>query len=182
MKITFILATIIFTFFSTSYAFAWSLFGPKSYEDCVINNMKGVSSDDAARAIRNACRKKFPPVEKKVLILPESELPRIESSIEDFRYPITSKSGKSTGSIEYLYKTNGYAIKVYNGTDKYTISEIMLELDIEGKGIRQFVAKADSQPFERGLSPHSSGVFRVNPQDLIVSSEHRIVGAKGFSD
>jgi hypothetical protein len=33
--------------------------GPSTYEECILENMKGVSSDIAARAIHGACRKKF---------------------------------------------------------------------------------------------------------------------------
>jgi hypothetical protein len=40
------------------------LFGPNNYEECILENMKGVTSDQAAHAIRNACREKFP-LEKK---------------------------------------------------------------------------------------------------------------------
>ena len=44
----------------TNTANAWSPFGPANFEDCILANMKGVSSDSAASAIRSACRKKFP--------------------------------------------------------------------------------------------------------------------------
>lgn len=36
------------------------LFGPATFEDCILENMKGVTSDFAARAIQSACREKFP--------------------------------------------------------------------------------------------------------------------------
>lgn len=36
------------------------LFGPSSYEDCILENMRGVSSDRAATNIARACRTKFP--------------------------------------------------------------------------------------------------------------------------
>ena len=35
-------------------------FGPSTYEECVLENMKGVSSNAAALAIADACRAKFP--------------------------------------------------------------------------------------------------------------------------
>jgi hypothetical protein len=34
--------------------------GQQNYEDCILNNMKGVQSDIAAQAILDACRSKFP--------------------------------------------------------------------------------------------------------------------------
>lgn len=35
-------------------------FGPSNYDECIMVNMKGVSSDIAAKAVRRACRNKFP--------------------------------------------------------------------------------------------------------------------------
>jgi len=32
-----------------------------TYEDCILENMKGVESDAAALLIQRACRSKFPP-------------------------------------------------------------------------------------------------------------------------
>ena len=33
---------------------------PKNYDDCILNNMKGVDSDLGASQIRQSCRKKYP--------------------------------------------------------------------------------------------------------------------------
>lgn len=44
----------------SSHALAWSPFGPKTYEDCILQGMKGVTSDVAARTIQAACSEKFP--------------------------------------------------------------------------------------------------------------------------
>jgi hypothetical protein len=38
---------------------AWSLFGPKNFDECVLENMKGVTSDEAAIQIMGACSRKF---------------------------------------------------------------------------------------------------------------------------
>jgi hypothetical protein len=43
------------------YAQWWNPLGPGNFNDCVLQGMKGVSSDDAARAIQYACAKKYPP-------------------------------------------------------------------------------------------------------------------------
>ncbi len=39
---------------------AWNPFGPNNYDDCIIQNMKGVTSDTAAVSIRLSCLQKFP--------------------------------------------------------------------------------------------------------------------------
>ena len=36
------------------------IFGPSTYEECILENMKGVQSDVAARQIARACRQQFP--------------------------------------------------------------------------------------------------------------------------
>jgi hypothetical protein len=41
-------------------AYAWSPFGPKNFDDCVLDGMKGVKSDLAAQLVYRACREKFP--------------------------------------------------------------------------------------------------------------------------
>jgi hypothetical protein len=39
------------------------IFGPDSYEECILKNMKGVGNDIAAQAVKSACRKQFPEFE-----------------------------------------------------------------------------------------------------------------------
>ena len=49
---------ILTLFFSTQSSA--QLWGPKNYEDCVLQGMKGISSDHAARVVQIACLEKFP--------------------------------------------------------------------------------------------------------------------------
>ncbi len=37
------------------------LFGPSTWDECILANMKGVGSDMAARAVAEACTRQFPP-------------------------------------------------------------------------------------------------------------------------
>ena len=39
-------------------AFAWNPFKKQTYDECILENMKGVTSDNAARQIRDACGNK----------------------------------------------------------------------------------------------------------------------------
>jgi hypothetical protein len=51
---------ILLALFSLHFSVgAWNPFGPKNFDDCIIQNMKGVTSDTAAASIRHACRQKF---------------------------------------------------------------------------------------------------------------------------
>lgn len=45
------------------------LFGPSNYEECVLENMKGVVSDQAARQIAHACYEKFPKYEPRTEVV-----------------------------------------------------------------------------------------------------------------
>lgn len=53
-------ASLIIFVCTTGTTFAWSLFGPKNYDDCILKGMQGITSDRAAGAVVNACRNKFP--------------------------------------------------------------------------------------------------------------------------
>ena len=61
-KILFVLV-IAFASFSAQAQFG-GLFGPENYDQCILENMKGVTSDVAAGQIANSCRKEFPAEEK----------------------------------------------------------------------------------------------------------------------
>jgi hypothetical protein len=49
------------------------LLQPRNYDDCILENMKGVSNDIVARDIRNACRRKFPAPEQQTIVGPWNE-------------------------------------------------------------------------------------------------------------
>ena len=53
---------ITFSYPGISYG---GLFGPRDYNDCILDGMKGVTSNLAASEIKNACRRKFPDLEQK---------------------------------------------------------------------------------------------------------------------
>lgn len=49
---------LIILLFPISSSAGW--FGPSTFEECLLDNMKGVTSNDAALAIAFACRSQFP--------------------------------------------------------------------------------------------------------------------------
>lgn len=64
-EIKWILQTNVFVLFFISFFLINTnansqIFGPKNYEDCIIDNMKGVTSNLAAQQIKQACENKFP--------------------------------------------------------------------------------------------------------------------------
>ena len=51
-------ASVFFAFPGLAVA---GLFGPSTWDECILANMKGVGSDMAARAVAEACARQFPP-------------------------------------------------------------------------------------------------------------------------
>jgi len=56
---TIVAASLFLAFYSSNSAHA-QFFGPKTYEECILQNMKGTTSDVAAAQITLACRTRFP--------------------------------------------------------------------------------------------------------------------------
>ena len=77
-------------------------FGPSNYEECILKNMKGVTSDEAARAIRRAYRAKFPrKVAEEYDDVPMSVLKDItgEAWFIDKAHPDASRTGNLCQTI-----------------------------------------------------------------------------------
>lgn len=72
-------------------AFSWSIFGPKNYDECILDNMKDVKTDQAANAVAYACASKFPSDTKnqkpKKLRCNGEEVDPNEYSISEFDVP-----------------------------------------------------------------------------------------------
>lgn len=74
-----------------------SLLGPSDYNECIIEGMKGVQSDVAARAVRQACRSQFPENTKKEKVPKKcSSIPKYAAQKEQVAAPL---SGSKTGGI-----------------------------------------------------------------------------------
>ena len=53
--------TGLILFLMSTNIYAWNVFGPKDYDECILENMKGVNSDFGARLVNKSCREKFKP-------------------------------------------------------------------------------------------------------------------------
>lgn len=85
--------------------------GPRNYDDCVLENMRGATSDVAAREIRESCESKFPEV---------SEAHDVRPLTEEELEKLTGKAGLRFG--------NYYAGSIYNGNSTVTVSEFEIGL------------------------------------------------------
>lgn len=86
-------------------------FGPSSFDECILENMKGVGGDMAAREVHRACRKKFPNEEaannrKKV---PSSVLRKLDIQV------VNSPFGEQS-------------VIFYNGDSEWTICSLVIRV------------------------------------------------------
>lgn len=96
---------------SSAHAGWW---GPSNYDECILESMKGVTSDVAARNIVAACRRKFPEADTSCTL---------RALADDER-----KNVKVSGKV-YRGLFNG---SVYNGNSNVTVKEIDIELAHDG--------------------------------------------------
>lgn len=138
------------------------IFDYKSYEDCVLDSMKGVSSNVAANEIRKACRKKFPIKSEYFndVKLPETELMNVTSSGKIMRY-------------EYKFTTPSFEGTVENKTKLWNITKIKLSImlknkkngdnhthDCEASLYRPINIDGPTFSSARGISPLTIGEFK----------------------
>jgi hypothetical protein len=89
-------------------------FGPSNYEECILQSMRGVTSDVAARSIRMACRIQFPVEVKKCVgvNLTHEQLSKLDgraySSFGSFIIDIyNGNESVAVGSIDLVFKDKG---------------------------------------------------------------------------
>jgi hypothetical protein len=88
--------------------------GPQSYDECIIDSMKGVSSDVAARNIRNACREIYPAISD----APSEEAEQLEYS--DLKRVSGRLYNAAYGDSMYL--------EAYNGNSCITIKSLVVSI------------------------------------------------------
>lgn len=91
-------------------------FGPSDYDECIIDGMKNVTSDVAARLIRQSCAKKFPG--KKTPRTPWQTLP------SDATERLTGKA-----YIDRLGRLTG---NFYNGNADWVVSDVTISIRERG--------------------------------------------------
>ena len=87
-------------------------FGQSNYDECIIESIKGVTSDVAARLVALSCREKFP--EK-----PKEQKKTRELSSEELEQ-VTGRAGDSIG--------NYFHGNLYNGNTDVTITQVSFNI------------------------------------------------------
>ncbi|MDD4154576.1 MAG: hypothetical protein PHT30_04110 [Bacilli bacterium] len=110
-------------------------FGPSNYDECILESMKGVTSDKAAILIESICRKKF--LEK-----PEKDHESRDLSYKELSN-LTGRAGYDPANV------NLFLGNIYNGNSNVTVSEITLGVTttMDGKKVtRMYTHKVIIEP------------------------------------
>ena len=139
------------------------LVGPKTFEDCILKNMRGITSDVAAVNIRSSCKEKFPVVKvegpKDLLLTPEAVL-------------------ALKGTANMRYGSNTFSGNIYNGNGNITISQVTFELtpiQSEGSTSKKYTTAIN-------VPPHSMADFTFDVFEESSGERHKwtIYSARGY--
>jgi hypothetical protein len=162
-RFAFLLSILIF---SSSIASAGWFGGPKTYDECIIESMKGVTSDVAASAIRRSCRKKFPikSTAPKTIELPRSVLEKIDANAH--------------------FSDRYFGGRIFNGSD-WHISTLKISIKDHTSGkTREYTTKAENMEDYNfaPLAPNKAGWFSIVPYNFPKNFVWGIVGGEGYKD
>lgn len=150
-----LLGVLLLMIVSTS-CFSWTVFGPKNYDECILENMKGVSSDSATMLIENSCREKF--TEKEVDNSKKHNWTQISSTTNSSLY--MDKSTKTRhGNIvtSYILDESDKLTVTDNGVQYYS-RIVKLEFDCDMSKVRFLKSQFKSGHMGDGDIVETSGV------------------------
>ena len=138
------------------------ILGPSTYDECITESMKGVTSDLAASVIINSCRKRFP---SKSISRP-SDRDLSPTELEN----MTGRAGLSYG--------NDYSGTLYNGNNKTTVTTVTIAVTTKIQG-KRVTHQYSTSMF---LPPLRAGSFRfmVVIGDPGADYSWSVVSARGY--
>lgn len=137
-------------------------FGPSDYGECILESMKGVTSDKAAILIARSCREKFPDKPK--------DKPKTRSLSYDELSKLPGKAGHDFG--------NRFSGNIYNGNTNVTVTNISISVTtkIDGKEVTRTYTD------EVNIAPQTTADFGFNivTGDKDAKYSWGISGAQGY--
>ena len=133
---------------------------PKSLEDCLIQGLKGVTSDQAAKTITYACTQKFPKPEKAAMALDYTALAKLKAEfrpiggtmLDGSLYNGNQDLQLSTVNVSVRVSTNGpgspevwsqeYKIDLYCPPQKSAYTTIHLGRQIGNHKVEYYIVSA----------------------------------------
>jgi len=143
--------------------------GPRNYEDCILESMKGVDSNSAAIEIKQACRGKFPNTSQPktdTLALSDAQVKLLTLQAIDAHEDATT-----------IGLASGVSGKIYNGNSNIAIRKITINLYANDKPYGPVTYQDDVY-----IAPNSEGHFSIDIENPSPSYSAKIIAAKGLAD
>ncbi len=136
---------------------------PNNYEDCILKNIRGTTTDLTSALVTSTCRAKFPQ----------------RRSYDNASKPLDpNEQALLTGRADHTPPSNRFSGNIYNGNRALTVGTVLIELytTSAGKEIARTYA------VQTQISPLSASSFAIEvvSGDPSTESKWRIVGASGF--
>ena len=154
----------------------WNPLAPKTLDECILQNMKGVTSNDAATLVAQACARQFPPAEseegkKKKKLLDTCGLDadhwktRIVFTIDSKRNPAkTSEIGRNLKKVSFNSQMT--SLKLQNNNN-FGLSTVMVGF-VRSKTCPTIISEYEATVVcgnpstNGGIGPNSYGTFACN--------------------
>ena len=124
-------------------SFSWSLFGKQSYEECILENMKGITNDRVALQIQYACEEKTKE---------PSKLKTLKCRMRDLT---KEEANQVSATAEYTDYDSAITLTVHNGNRNISIGSG--ELSVRGND-KSYVYKLDGYD----IPPLKVGTLRAS--------------------
>lgn len=160
---------------NSSYA-GW--FGPSNYDECILDGMKGVNSDVAAKLVAQACRKKFP-VNKNsnnVVKLSDDVLSKIDGHAR-FNSLIRAKALNEEWTPGLNEDISG---DIHNNNEDWYISSLVIRImDKDSDKYKDYNVAVKGND-GGAVPPLSKGGFYFNVYSVTKNWAWDIVGGSGY--
>lgn len=164
-------------------------FRPSTYDECIIETMKGVSSDVAANAIIESCRNQFP---EQLEVAPAQEEVAPEPETVESEQAVVAAGTSRTLTAEELDKldatafifSDSYRITFRNDNEHLTVTEITIAVGdkTDPDGVRTYSEKVRIAPLGSGTAkytvPLETNGFELDTTE-ISEPNWRVIAAEG---
>ena len=138
------------------------LLGPKTYDDCILKNLRGVTTNVVATQIQESCREKFP--EKVIPQVATRNLQPPELAV------VTGRAGLSSGKR--------YGGTLYNGNSGLTVTQVQIQVGTKEGG--KDVARAYTASITIPPLTVKDFAFDIIVGDQGTEYSWGVIGARGY--
>ena len=155
---------------------------PSNYDECILESMKGVSSDVAAQAIISSCRNLYPE-QQEVAAQVENTVPQADAPIPQ-PVPVATGPGRSLTAAELdklsaRIKAFGssYTATIQNRNENLTVTEVTIAVwdDANSSSLREYPQEVMIAPMESVESR-----FTVHYKGDELTWAWKVVSARGY--